>query len=72
MKVIFTALILLFGFQNLEAQSRLAQTNTHQRSTKNNNKKINLNFIFVVFLILMQRNHHYVKGALLKDYLFVG
>ena len=43
MKVIFTALILLFGFQNLEAQSRLAQTNTHQRSTKNNNKKINFN-----------------------------
>ena len=43
MNVIFTALVFLFGFQNLAAQSRLAQTNTSQRNAKNSSKKINFN-----------------------------
>lgn len=43
MKVIFTALFLLFGYQSLLAQIPLAQKNTDERSTKSNGKKINFN-----------------------------
>lgn len=43
MRVIFTTLFLLFGFQNLWAQIPLAQSNSQQRSSKNNGKKINFN-----------------------------
>ena len=43
MKVIITALFLLFGYQNLLAQIPLAQTNTTHRSSQNNSKKINYN-----------------------------
>ena len=43
MKVIFTALFLLFSYQNLFAQPPLAQKKTNQQSSKNNKKKINFN-----------------------------
>ncbi len=43
MKVIFTTLFLLFGYQSLFAQIPLAQTNTNQRYSKTNGKKINYN-----------------------------
>ncbi len=43
MKVIFTTLFLLFGYQNLFAQSPIAQTKSNQHSSKINGKKINFN-----------------------------
>ena len=43
MKVIFTTLFLLISYQNIFAQTPLAQANNNHRSSKNDNKKINYN-----------------------------